>query len=224
MGVMVRWGIVLSLTAGLEISCASMDHSMNGVAFNTLNEATIVSTVGWLQLHKRYCRRLPHFSVWLHQLQLRLSLESSTHHNNLEPYCNYSSPHITLSTIITTRFDAMPQPKASSTSILEAVFHHVALPPRLPHEADLRLDMTQKDLAQLLLKASITLRDGSLAKFGKQWDAVRRAIQTCKTLNVDAKLTKESLLLALRELTGSDILILHIPEQNAALLIRLSKE
>lgn len=109
-----------------------------------------------------------------------------------------------------------------SPSLLE-VFNHVALLPRLPSREDSDSVSIAEHITQRLLDASNKLRQHANIPFKKEWASVYRSLRTCKELNVGGRLNKESLLRAFEELRDEDILILHITEQNAALLIRQHK-
>jgi len=111
---------------------------------------------------------------------------------------------------------------ASASSILELVFNHVALPPRLPAKQDGSSDQIQIEHALIdrLLDASRTLRDNTNSEFGGHWERLRYLLQTCKTVNAGAKLDRATLSNNLRTLGRNDLLILHVAEQNAGLLIR----
>jgi len=117
-------------------------------------------------------------------------------------------------------FDAMN----TSASLLESLFNHVALPPRLPGKQEDRIDEIEHALTSRLLDASRTLRDLTGLDFGDQWDCIRRLLEVCKTVNSGSKLNKTALLTELRRLGRKDLLILHVAEQNACLLIRRQHE
>ena len=113
---------------------------------------------------------------------------------------------------------------ASSPSELEAVFNHIVLPPRLPSKQDVQLHKVENALTDRLLNASRVLRDHINVEYDDQWSCIRRSLQTCKAVNVGGKLNKSSLLTHFRSLERKDILILHIAEQNAGLLVRRHRE
>ncbi|KAH8687808.1 hypothetical protein BGZ60DRAFT_363637 [Tricladium varicosporioides] len=104
--------------------------------------------------------------------------------------------------------------------LLESLFNHVALPPRLPDRQDNRLDQVQTALIDRLITASIGLRDCTQERYGQEWDTIRRSLQSCKLVNSRGKLTKTSLLTAFKGLQHNDMLILQVSEQNAALLLQ----
>lgn len=115
-------------------------------------------------------------------------------------------------------------PSASLPSTLESLFNHVALPPRLPGEHDHKIEEIECALTVRLLSASRELRDLMYNDFGDQWDSIRRSLQTCKAVNAGGKLNKASLVTEFRSLERKDLLILHVAEQNAGLLIRRHHE
>ena len=105
--------------------------------------------------------------------------------------------------------------------MLESLVHHIALPPQLPQQQE-RLSTLNKIQDALLdhLLAATNILDA--LHLGTPWHCIRRSIQTCKTINSGGTINKTALLAAFRELeNGSDeVLILHVAEQNAAVLIR----
>lgn len=118
----------------------------------------------------------------------------------------------------------MDIPSASLPSTLELLFNHVALPPRLPGRHDHKIEVIEFALTVRLLNASQELRDLTYSRFGDQWDSIRRSLQICKAANAGGKLNKASLVTEFRRLERKDLLILHVAEQNAGLLIRRHHE
>jgi hypothetical protein len=109
-------------------------------------------------------------------------------------------------------------------TIWDTLAQIVALPPRLPGRQESRLDKIEQALNERLQDTSRSLRDLTADQFGGDWDRVRRILLTCKTVNAGAKLSKASLLTAFRGLQLNDLIILHVAEQNAAILIRRYQE
>jgi hypothetical protein len=108
--------------------------------------------------------------------------------------------------------------------MLELLYNHVALPSQLPGTEDARIDEISNGLIIRLLDASRHLKDLTTSDLYFPWDSIRRSLQTCKTLNLGGKLNSESLVSAFRALQHNEIIILHISEQNAGLLIRRDHE
>ncbi|KAI9047595.1 hypothetical protein LZ554_008308 [Drepanopeziza brunnea f. sp. 'monogermtubi'] len=115
---------------------------------------------------------------------------------------------------------AMQSPEAR---FLEAVFNHVSLPPRLPGRQEGNLDRIDRALVERVLDAVARL---SPILANNALEPLRRSLQACKHVNTGGRLAKSSLLTAFRELpvNPTDFLLLHVAEQNAALIIRCQKE
>lgn len=108
----------------------------------------------------------------------------------------------------------------STTHLFECLFNHVALPPRLPGQSDKENDAIERALVDRLLNAVCFIRDLPKNDLYQEWDAIRSLLQTCKTLNAGGKLDKTSLLTEFKGLEHNELLILHIREQNAGVLVR----
>lgn len=112
----------------------------------------------------------------------------------------------------------------SATDMMKSLIHHVALPPQLPGRREARLDRIELALINRLLDATRTLCSVSDGDLYRHWDSTRRTLQVCKELNAGGKLSKSSLITEFRALSVGDVLILHVTEQNAGLLVRRTKE
>jgi hypothetical protein len=108
---------------------------------------------------------------------------------------------------------------ASRSPLLESLASHVALPPRLPGKADSNVDQIQSALTNYLLDASSILRDQTNGELSRQWESFRNILYICRSLNAGNKLNKSLLLAQFGRLKREDLLILHVAEQNAGLLI-----
>lgn len=102
-----------------------------------------------------------------------------------------------------------------SSTIVEPLVTHLTLPPRLPGQRDDRLDKVEQHLTSLLLDAT-----KELVSAGLQVDSLRLSLQTSKLVHSPGRIGLSPLLTALRELPKGEFLVLHIVEQNAALVIR----
>lgn len=118
----------------------------------------------------------------------------------------------------------MDEPSPLVSSLFESTVNHVVLPPRLPGKEESRLDQIENALINRLLDATCTLRDRANSEFSEKWERIRYALQICKVVNDGGKLDKTSLVTEFRRLKRNDLLILHIAEQNAGLLIRRCHE
>lgn len=110
--------------------------------------------------------------------------------------------------------------QAAAARLLEAQFNHLALPGRVPSKRDDKIIHIETALINRLLDASRDLRDGSKDDLYFEWDHIRRILLTTKALNIDGKLDKRALCHELCRLEQGSLLILHVTEQNAGLLIR----
>lgn len=110
------------------------------------------------------------------------------------------------------------------STLLESLFYHVTLPPRLPGKQDHNTEKIEHALASRLLDATRALRDLVDEQSRDQWDCVRRALQSCRIINAGGRICRNSLLNELRSVECKDLLLLHIAEQNAGLLIRRHHE
>jgi hypothetical protein len=107
-----------------------------------------------------------------------------------------------------------------NNSSLESLVNHVALPPQLPGKQEHETEQIECALTGCVLDAARTLRDLTKGELSNQWDRIRDTLQICKTVNAGGKLNKTSLLTEFRRLEHKGLLILHVAEQNAGLLIR----
>jgi len=104
---------------------------------------------------------------------------------------------------------------------LANVFNHLVLPPGLPGQQDADIEYISNDVLDRLIRATVTL--GRLASWEQAsvWHAVRQSLHRCQTLHARGRLEKQSLISEFRHLEHGQPIILHIIEQNAALIIRL---
>ncbi|KAK3307698.1 uncharacterized protein B0T15DRAFT_415095 [Chaetomium strumarium] len=112
-----------------------------------------------------------------------------------------------------------------------SLFHHFALPQNIPHSEDANLDDVETHLANHLLAATRTI-EGCVGdqpnlwldwKSTTVWGSIRQSLATSRSVNRGGRVNQMRLLWALASMTPSDIVLLHIRSQNAAVLIhRLS--
>ena len=104
--------------------------------------------------------------------------------------------------------------------ILESLYHHLVLPPKLPGKAENDLHIIEKDLLRRLIQAVDLIKRALNNEAGNEYNTLKRCLDVCDVVNEDSRLKKSSLLGAFQELDQGDSLILHIKEQNASLLIQ----
>jgi len=105
-------------------------------------------------------------------------------------------------------------------SLLESVFNHVVLPPKLPGCRDLNGRAVEDNLLSRLIAACDTLR--ALPGQGKQrhWQSVRQQLLMCLDLH-GCRFDRASIRRAFSNLSTDCPVVLHVEEQNCAILVRL---
>lgn len=104
-------------------------------------------------------------------------------------------------------------------ALVESVFNHVVLPPRLPGQLDTDIEGIEESVLTRLIRACDTLGKFASQDYAETWTRLRHSLRICLNLN-RGRLEKASLMENFRCLQPKDILILFVVEQNAALLIR----
>ncbi|KAK4234701.1 hypothetical protein C8A03DRAFT_18447 [Achaetomium macrosporum] len=113
----------------------------------------------------------------------------------------------------------------------QSLFNHFALPQSIPHSEDADLDGVELNLNDYLFTATRVIensvRDQPTLWFNWKsttvWESIQECLTTSKKVNRGGRVNQMKLLLALSRMTASDIVLLHIRSQNAAILIhRLS--
>lgn len=94
------------------------------------------------------------------------------------------------------------------------------LPPKLPGQQDADIQQVSNDILKRLIKATATLGKLASQKQAPTWRAFDRSLRCCQFLHASGRLEKQSLISAFQNLKHYGSLILHILEQNAALIIR----
>jgi hypothetical protein len=104
-------------------------------------------------------------------------------------------------------------------TLLEAVFNHLVLPPKLPGQLDTDIEGIEHSILTRLIRACDTLSGFAGQEFAGTWASVCRSLRACLSIT-HGRLIKASMLQEFRNLQPKNLLILHVVEQNAALLIR----
>ena len=103
--------------------------------------------------------------------------------------------------------------------LLESVFNHLVLPPKLPRRQDGDIEGLEQDILSRLLRACECL--GTLPGQGTEeaWHSVRRQLVVCLDLH-RRSFDSESLISAFSHLSDDFPVTVHIAEQNCAVTIR----
>jgi hypothetical protein len=110
---------------------------------------------------------------------------------------------------------------SSRETLLWQLYHHAVLPRNVPGHEDCNLYRIQSELVERLASAVKSLMPHAPIEDLSCIDTIRLALSTCAALNVDGKVDKTMLTKELLQLHGQQALILHVTEQNVALLIYL---
>lgn len=100
------------------------------------------------------------------------------------------------------------------------VFNHLVLPPQLPGKQDANVEGTGDAIVDRLIRASCTLSRLAGQEDASPWYTIRRYLRRYQSLHVHGRLEKLSLISKFRNFDQEQPLLLHIAEQNAALIIR----
>ncbi|KAH0566486.1 hypothetical protein GP486_000104 [Trichoglossum hirsutum] len=104
-------------------------------------------------------------------------------------------------------------------ALLESIFNHLVLPPKLPGQQDEDKASIENSILSRLMHACDTLGNLSGHEFMQTWVTLHNSLSICSSAN-QGRLEKSSMLHNFRNFQQNDLLILHVVEQNAALLIR----
>ena len=104
-------------------------------------------------------------------------------------------------------------------TLLESVFNHLVLPPKLPEHRDTDFEGIEQNILTRLIHSCDTLGKFTGQQFGETWASVRYSLRICLDINL-GRLEKASLLQEFRNLQRNGLLILYVVGQNAALLVR----
>ena len=105
-------------------------------------------------------------------------------------------------------------------TLLESVFNHLVLPPKLPGRRDTDTEGIEHNVLTRLLQACETLESLPGQEPGDTWNSVRQQLVVFSDLS-RGSLDQPSLISAFSGLSDSCPVTLHIAEQNCAILVRL---
>ncbi|KAK3290215.1 uncharacterized protein B0H64DRAFT_350596 [Chaetomium fimeti] len=110
-----------------------------------------------------------------------------------------------------------------------SLFHHLALPQRLPHSEDANLYDVEARLTEQLLVAVRLMRDSAVGdqirlEASSVWERLRQCLVVSSAITRDNRVDRVRLLSEFRRMAALNAILLDIRSQNAALLIhRLSE-
>jgi hypothetical protein len=109
---------------------------------------------------------------------------------------------------------------AADARFLRAVANHIILPPDLPGGVDKNLPEINGDLLQRAQDACTALKAAVKDEFQKELSLLESSLDYCYYVHTSAHLDSKQLQRAFRRLQDGEILIIHVNEQNAGLLVR----
>ena len=105
-------------------------------------------------------------------------------------------------------------------SVFMEVFNHLVLPPQLPGKQDVKIETTGDAIIVRLIQATYTLSRLASQEKTSPWYTIRQYLRRYQSLHANGRLEKLSLISEFRKFNREKPLLLHIAEQNAALIVR----
>jgi hypothetical protein len=102
--------------------------------------------------------------------------------------------------------------------MLDAIFNHLVLPPRLPGVQD-KIAAVESALLHRVHSTAVNLHNQVQGPFQASYEALQTSLQACRNIHINRNLDRRTLAEELLNIRPKHILILHITEQNAGLLI-----
>ncbi|KUJ24466.1 uncharacterized protein LY89DRAFT_663197 [Mollisia scopiformis] len=109
---------------------------------------------------------------------------------------------------------------AATAPLYESLFNHLVLNPRPPGHQDSRIDIIERAIIERVRDATNKLCSLPDNAHFDALQSLRRSLDTCTRVNAGGRLTRAALLRAFQELDGKDMIIIHVGQQNAGLLVR----
>ena len=101
---------------------------------------------------------------------------------------------------------------------VETVFNQLVLPPKLPNQQDADVRAVEDRILSRIIKTCSDLQLKANGETGIALKNLLHSLKICGNINQE-RLDKAQLLIALRMLRREHVLIVHLVEQNAALLL-----
>ncbi|EUC26942.1 hypothetical protein COCCADRAFT_10307 [Bipolaris zeicola 26-R-13] len=105
-------------------------------------------------------------------------------------------------------------------SVFMEVFNHLVLPPQLPGKQDANIGSTGDAIILRLIQATSTLSRIASQEQTSPWYAIRQHLRRCQCLHINGRLEKQTLISTFYNFNAEQPLLLHIAEQNTALIVR----
>ena len=105
-------------------------------------------------------------------------------------------------------------------SVFIEVFNHLVLPPQLPDKQDTNIESIGDAIIVRLIQATSTLSRLTSQEQSSPWYAIRQYLRRCQHLHENGRLEKQTMISKFLNFDQEQPLLLHIAEQNAALIVR----
>ncbi|KAI1264019.1 hypothetical protein F5Y18DRAFT_437210 [Xylariaceae sp. FL1019] len=102
---------------------------------------------------------------------------------------------------------------------LRAVFNHLVLPPQVPGGQDWDVEAISQDVLKRVIRACETIDAVIDSPWSEAFQSLRASFHACFSLN-SGRLERSTMLEHFSQLDQTHMLILHVVEQNSALLVR----
>ncbi|KAI1434570.1 hypothetical protein GGR50DRAFT_391374 [Xylaria sp. CBS 124048] len=103
--------------------------------------------------------------------------------------------------------------------LLDAVYNHLVLPPRVPGAQDADIESVSECVLARFIHACESIIPLVGSPWSEAYQSVRFSLEACRVLS-SGRLEKSTVRQYLSQLQPGHVLILHVIEQNAALLVR----
>ncbi|KAM0256937.1 hypothetical protein ACHAQJ_004638 [Trichoderma viride] len=104
-------------------------------------------------------------------------------------------------------------------ALLRSVLDHAILPPNIPGKREQNCEAISNDLLQRLLRACNQAEHLASQPYSDALRSLSESLQACRVLN-QGRLDRETILQHFAQIKPQNVLILHVIEQNAAILVR----
>ncbi|KAL6154941.1 hypothetical protein ACJQWK_11934 [Exserohilum turcicum] len=105
-------------------------------------------------------------------------------------------------------------------SVFMEVFNHLVLPPQLPGKQETNIESIGDAIIVRLIQATSTLSQLASQEQTPPWYAIRQYLRRCQCLHINGRLEKRTLISTFCNFNREQPLLLHIAEQNTALIVR----
>ncbi|KAL4783383.1 hypothetical protein BJX76DRAFT_358024 [Aspergillus varians] len=107
-----------------------------------------------------------------------------------------------------------------SPKLIQQVFNHILLPPRLPDQDDSNVGDLNSEIILRAMQAADVLCLLQQPGSSDIWGSVKRSLDLCDATHEDNQVDRDQLLQAFQQVEQNTSIIVHIAAQNAGLLVQ----